>query len=136
MLYCHHRYFHIQYNCHSKNYLLILVFHNLFPHAQKGFYYLELFCLWLFRFLLQSKKISHIFNSSVVDFSLLFKNILYIFKCGIIYLFFQSVTIPYTFNYVVFHFWNLFHTLSFPSLYITKIFVFIFKKNTNLLYSL
>ena len=38
MLYFYHRYFRIQHNCYSKNYLLLLVYYNfLLLHSQKAF---------------------------------------------------------------------------------------------------
>ena len=60
----YHRYFHIQYNYYSKNYLLLLVYNNLFLHA------LFLFLIALFFFNLKRFFTSLIIVSYIYFFSL------------------------------------------------------------------
>ena len=111
MLYFYHRYFHIQYNCYYKNYLLIIVFFMLkkVPNSSN---YSALHC---FIFFLQSKKTSYIFN------------------CGVICLFF-SLKISFTSLIILSSILYLFQSLNFSSLYVVKKLIIKKKRTKSLLY--
>ena len=102
MFYFYHSYCHTQYNCYSKDYLILLVYFILAFFILKKVSNKSNYCIFnCFIFFFQSKNTSHIFN------------------CSVIYFFFYAKKISYIFNYVVPIFF-LFQALNLPLLYIVK----------------
>ena len=106
MFFFYHHYFHIQYNCYYKNYLLLLL---------------------LIMFLFLFKRFFNIFHSSVFDY-FLFLRFFYVFNFVAIYHFFilkgfkTSLITLFSVIYV-------FRVLIYSSLYVVKKFIHFSKKH-------